>query len=234
MTVHGIHISEISSKIEHINKGILDCIEKYLQGKPFLANKIFNECLDNINIGKIQFERIINPKRIFYRARKKEEQHFNKGDLFHIPFEKRVFVSTNRYSIPGSPALYLAENSYTCWEEFERPDFKNLYFSCFENSHRINIIEILRIEDFIKEIENRSSFKGFYMLKYLLYFPISIACTLKVYNKKGNFKPEYIIPQMLLEYVIQNEIIDGIKFPSTKINHENLKNIQAYNYVFPS
>ena len=38
---------------------------------------------------------------------------------------------------------------------------------------------------------------------------------------------------MLLEYVVRNEKIDGIMFPSTKINYDNLENLKAYNYIFP-
>lgn len=236
ITFNQIHISEISTKIEVLNDGLLKSIDKYLEGKPFEANKIFNTTLSEISYTKVKFERTLPENKLFYRARVKSNKHYSKEDLFHIPFQKRTLVSTNRYSIPGIPALYLGENSYTCWEEFDRDNFKDLYFSVYESTEKMNIIEILRIEDFLNDIEKVTPdypFKTMLILQFLVYFPISIACTLKVYNRKGNFKPEYIIPQMLLEYIIQDEEIDGIKFPSTKINYDNLKNIQAYNYVFP-
>lgn len=35
--------------------------------------------------------------------------------------------------------------------------------------------------------------------KYLLFFPIIIACSFKVNNENDSFKPEYIIPQLIME-----------------------------------
>lgn len=236
ITFNQIKISEISPKIEKLNKGIIKTVDKYLEGKPYEANTIFNDSLNQINFDKISLEVQTKKSSLFFRARLKSVTAYSKKDLFHIPFEARTKVSTTRYSIPGTPALYLGTNSYTCWEEFNRPNFKDLCFSVFENVEPLTTIQILRTEDLfelINEIDSNTSFTTFFILQFFLYFPISIACSIKVYDPKGNFKPEYIIPQMLLEYVARNERIDGIKFPSTKINYKNLKKVEAYNYVFP-
>ena len=235
ITFHGISLSDVPEKINYLNKKILQVFDEYFNGKTFFANKILNETLDNINYKKLQFERT-SKERIFYRGRPKSDKQYTKSELFHIPFQYRSRVSTNRYSIPGIPALYLGENSYTCWEEFDRKSFKEIYFSVFESVDKTNIIEMLRIEDLLTDIKNgniETNFIPYIILQYFVSFPISIACSIKVYNKEGNFKPEYIIPQMLLEYITQDEEIHGLKFPSTKINYSKLKNIQAYNYVFP-
>ena len=64
-------------------------------------------------------------------------------------------------------------------------------------------------------------------------FPIILACTIKVKNELADFKPEYIIPQLLLELVSRNESVDGIKFISTKVDYKKIDNVPAYNYVFP-
>ena len=47
-----------------------------------------------------------------YRLRTDHLDTYNDGELFHVPFEKREFVSTQRFSIPGYPALYLSELLY--------------------------------------------------------------------------------------------------------------------------
>ncbi|WBX72862.1 hypothetical protein PG913_08080 [Tenacibaculum pacificus] len=235
MNFYGVNSSEIPEKIIFLNKQLLKTFDNFSNGKTFLANKTFNETLDEIKYSKLQNERT-STKRIFYRARPKSDKQYTKSELFHIPFEKRYLVSTNRYSIPGIPALYLGENSYTCWEEFDRKEIEEIFFSVYENIDNLNIIEILRIEDLLKDIENGDipvPFIPYSILQYFTCFPLSIACSIKVHNKNGNFKPEYIIPQMLLEYTTQDDEIDGIKFPSTKVNYSKLKYIQAYNYVFP-
>lgn len=225
----------VLNRIKGLNNVILKTLDSYYSGKPFQANKIFNKGVENAFLKDIQYETEIIKGTKFYRARPDKEKIFKIKDLFHIDFKLRTLVSTNRYSIPGFPALYLGDSSYVCWEEFDKPKFKNLWFSRFQNRKNLKVIEILLLNDFLKKIEEdfSESFKSAHILRYLVSFPLTLASTIKVKNSKHNFKPEYIIPQMLLEYVISNKEIDGIKFPSTKVNYDSLTNVNAYNYVFP-
>ncbi|MDB5117020.1 MAG: hypothetical protein JWQ79_2512 [Mucilaginibacter sp.] len=72
-----------------------------------------------------------------------------------------------------------------------------------------------------------------HVLRFLLLYPLYVACTVKVLDD-GAFKAEYIIPQLLLQYVTGDELIKGIKFPSTKINKSNrFPDLVSHNYVFP-
>ncbi|WP_293880615.1 MULTISPECIES: hypothetical protein [unclassified Sphingobacterium] len=50
----------------------------------------------------------------------------SKEDLFHIPFDKRSLVSTQRFSISGLPSLYLANSIYVAWEEMKRPSMNEV------------------------------------------------------------------------------------------------------------
>lgn len=225
----------ILKEIKNFNYVIIDTIDKYYNGKPNEANKIFSDGIKKSILEFIQIESEIPTGKIFYRARIGNEKQYSKKDLFHIEFENRHLVSTNRYSIPGIPALYLGDSTYVCWEEFNRPRFRELWFSRLENTKPLRIIEILLVKDALKKINDeniQSKVKLIHLLKYLIYFPLTLSCTIKV-KKNGSFKPEYIISQMLLEYVLQNKEIDGIKFPSTKINYEHISNIDCYNYIFP-
>lgn len=224
----------ILNKIKILNTIIFDTLESYYAGKPFKANKIFSQGLEDAFLSDIQYETEVPSLTNFYRAREDNGKIFECTDLFHIDFKLRTQVSTKRYSIPGFPSLYLGDSSYVCWEEFGKPKFRSLWFSRFQNKQNIKIIEILLVEDFLKKVEEIDQyFKFTYILRYLISFPLTLASTIKVKNINDNFKPEYIIPQMLLEYVIGNDEIDGIKFPSTKVKYDSLKEINAYNYVFP-
>jgi len=225
----------ILNKIKKLNQIILNTLNCYYNGKPYEANQIFTKGIEEVYLKDIQYETEILEGKNFYRARLDKEKYFQRKDLFHIDFKLRNLVSTNRYSIPGFPALYLGDTSYVCWEEFERPKFRDLWFSRFQNIDKIKIIEILLVEDFIKKIDKEidKDFKFTHILRYFVSFPLTLACTIKVHNIEASFKPEYIIPQMLLEYVINNDKIDGIKFPSTKVNYQSLTEVESYNYVFP-
>jgi hypothetical protein len=42
-------------------------------------------------------------------------------ELFHLPFELRHLAPAVRYSVGGTPCLYLANSIYTCWTECRLP-----------------------------------------------------------------------------------------------------------------
>lgn len=227
--------NNISSKIKNLSTIISETIELYYKGQIYKASKHFSEYLKlNLEKNKI-FKSEVNEGDIFYRARLSGKKQFNVSDLFHIKFEERHKIKTQRYSIPGFPALYLGNSTYTCWEEFERTNLRDLWFSKFETQKKMYVILIERIEGLL-EILNEDSDKDRnykFLTDYLAFFPLILSSTIKVKNPSGNFKPEYIIPQMLLEYISNDETISGIQFPSTKIDYNSLVNIEANNFVFP-
>ncbi|MBD5023261.1 hypothetical protein GUF51_00710, partial [Xanthomonas citri pv. citri] len=62
------------------------------------------------------------------------------------------------------------------------------------------------------------------------------ACLIRVKKQKDIFKPEYIIPQFLLEWVKQTESSEywGICYLSSKINRQTIENYKLYkNYAIP-
>jgi hypothetical protein len=48
---------------------------------------------------------------LLYRVRRDSSDSLTREDLFHIPFEERYKVTTQRYSIPGVPCLYLGNGA---------------------------------------------------------------------------------------------------------------------------
>lgn len=214
-------------------------IEYYFQGRVSDASSYFFKALDLILLENQDKDSklftTINQGRTFYRARKNEGNAFLREELFHIKFDLRHTVSTNRYSIPGFPALYLGGSTYVCWEEFNQHRFRDLFFVRVKNEVDLNVFSIQRLEDFIEEntalTDELTQHKN--LIRYLITFPLTLACTVKVKEVNGSFKPEYIIPQLLSEYVSRKSNIDGIKFLSTKVDYSKIKKIDAYNYVFP-
>src|SRR4029077_9978040 len=52
------------------------------------------------------------------------------------------------------------------------------------------------------------------VLPKILFWPLTATCAVRVLNKDEYFKPEYIIPQLLLQYVKEDtkKQIDGIRY----------------------
>jgi len=51
-------------------------------------------------------------------------------------------------------------------------------------------------------------------------WPLVLACSVKVKNIEDDFKPEYIIPQLLLQWVRERDDIDGISYQTTHIDFQ--------------
>lgn len=175
-----------------------------------------------------------------FRARSKFHKNIDLHGMLHVPFESRYKIKTQRFSITGLPCLYLSNSIYTCWEELDRPPFSQMAVSRFQ-THRKNFKyadlsiskwfllrsfnsepvtskkstkeEIAELEEILKEAGN------FALEKFIQLYPLYLVCYTKVYNPDADFKPEYIFPQLLMQWVANSDDIDGVIYESTKASH---------------
>ena len=222
------------NRIRLISAKLSESIDLYYKGFVKDSYLAFEDAMSASYFDSIKPITEIKIGTDFYRARIDDSTFFKAKDLFHVGFEKRHLVKTTRYSIPGLPALYTGDSSYVCWEEFERHPIEKLWYTRLENQKNLNIISIQRIEDLFRDIDSLiDSIQIMHLLRYFVLFPLILTCSVKVKYKFGSFKPEYIIPQFLMQYISTKEDIDGLKYMSTKVDYKNLGNVPAYNYVFP-
>lgn len=210
---------------------ILESNKLYYEGKTSQAYSKISSCLNLLeennllDIGKINGD--------FYRIRLAQNAGLNRTDLFHIPFQIREKVATQRYSIPGLPCLYMADSIFTAWEEMGRPDFNSIHVSRF-NFDSIEF-KLLFLNTTTFEMRKRciNGDKIIYenqLAKFLSYWPLLAACSFNVFKREEVFKPEYLIPQMVLQWIIENNNIDGIQFKSNRIKTSN-QNIGSFNNI---
>jgi hypothetical protein len=233
--------------INELCEGIIRSVNSYYKGYVKDAYKYLEDGLvrginynrEDLSIFKETSKTYLSGELKLYRIRLRKKNSYNeflREEMFHIPFEKRGNVLTQRFSIPGHPSLYLGGSIYVCWEELEQPQVNLIYGSRFENSKPLNIIELIRTEDLLsitEGMDDRSFSRE--ILRFMLTFPLNIACSIKTKNRDDVFKPEYIIPQLFLQFIMEHkEQIDGIKYYSTRINYNRIENVGPYNYVFPT
>ena len=226
--------------IEDECQSILSALKKYLEGFPAKSYEELEECLNRLNSKKcleIQQSDFNTGRSELYRIRTGTNANFKKQDLFHIPFQLREKVATQRYSIPGLPCLYLADSIFVCWEELGRPDFNTLNVARFDLSK--SKFKLLYLNISTKEMRRRcfhGSKDGILvnqLVKYLCYWPLLAACSIIVDKPTEAFKPEYIIPQLVLQWIISVEGLDGIQYKSNRINF-SVHNIGTFtNIVIP-
>ena len=206
---------ELINELKSLVNGLNDSVLAFYKGQHTTAMQKLTNQLKKADMEK----QVIEQNHSFYRMRIFEERkrEIKNGELFHIPPSQRGVVKTQRYSMSGYPCLYLGESIYSCWEEMERPNTDMCMFSRLKNLEAINVIDM--------RIPTQEAWDGD-MKRVLKVFPWVIACMVVVDDSKKVFKAEYIIPQLLTEWVIaerrrgQDVFIHGIRYTSAYKNND--------------
>ncbi len=226
-------IFKARSKI--IIDGIIAVIDAYYEGNINKAYNILSAFMKKSNLGNyLDKNSTLDTKTNLYRIRAVEGNYpLSKTELFHIPFQLRGCVATQRYSIPGLPSLYLSNSIFVAWEELRRPGFNKI------QAMRLSNVRPLVLLDLTNDIYSRNIHLignedyGWELLYKVMIWPLIAACSIKVKNVNDTFKPEYIIPQLLLQWVNKNNV-DGIKYSSTHVDlNKSYHEGTFYNIVLP-
>lgn len=220
--------NNISKKVSKEIKKLKDIVRNSYKGLPSTAGQQMKFLLKEIEKEIVWTK--ISSQTPLYRMRIIQDKRSNidSKEMFHIPINKRREVRTQRYSTPGYPCLYLGLSLYGCWEELGRPVMSECWVSRLENECDIELLD-LRIPSentFVKEFE-----------RYLVLAPLIIACMIPVpiecTHKEYVFKPEYIVPQLIVEWIIKKKK-DGVIYTSThKSNDFDYTNDKNENVAIP-
>lgn len=187
-----------------------------------------------------------------YRMRGvRESVYYTRKDIFHVPVSARSMIATCRYSIAGYPSLYLSTSLNLCAEEIGG-NSKQHIVSRFEiisplKELNIKILELgIKPQDFnAEENEQDYNYQRIRYIRnldlsvldfrkiYLKWYPLIAACSFIRVNKSAPFASEYIIPQLLMQWVrIQNdeEKLMGIRYFSCSSAKASE---MGFDYVFP-
>lgn len=198
----------------------------------------------------------------------KDIKPYERCRVFHTPYNMRSKVSTSRYSIAGYPSLYLGTSLELCCEEIHMNPHTDFALASKFKMERIieycdtniRVIELgIKPQDFIEEEREkyfaednyRRRFKGRHVSEhllndpkvrsaYLIWYPLIAACSFIRVNKSDPFSAEYIIPQLLMQWVRSemsakttnkcDELV-GIRYFSCASDRASEL---GFNYVFPT
>ena len=207
-------------------KRIIDSINLYHQGK---AGDAYSKLFDSKeNILEPNLCDYLDKNTYLFRMRISKETLDKNIDMFHIPFDKRSNVESQRYSIAGVPCIYLGSSNFLCWYELNKPNFNNLYSSSFKTKRKLKFLDVSQDLSFIK----KSSLTIDKITTSLKFYPIIIACNFRTRTSNAKFNDEYIIPNLLLQKVLLDNSINGIKFMSVKYCNNQYRE-KLLNYVLP-
>lgn len=234
--------SFLKEHIETIKKtrNIIDeVIKYYLSGSNAQAYSTFYDHMESMRSYLENLAYIDKPGKNLYRVRISDKEITDKKEIFHIPYDKRHLVSTQRYSIAGVPSIYLGNSIYVCWQELSKPDLNKMYISQFVTERELNILDfaitfetldkIPVIHDQIPDPYSDAKIKAFFVL-----YPLILACSFKKQHENATFNIEYIIPNMILQWLSSEKThFDGIRYFSTKMKHARYDSI-GINIVMPT
>lgn len=196
----------------------------------------------------------INKTQSLYRIRiSAPGTIFTPHNLFHVPFELRHTISTQRFSIPGYPCLYAGASLFGCWKEMDCPSFDYTYSIRLKADYdNIRIFDVgitpKKIAEYLEYQENQKldwnsplpSIKELFrdVTARMFVWPLQATSMIKVLHKDGSFIPEYIVPQLLLQYIKEvglsaKDRIHGIRYFSIPFGQKYDNTDLGCNYVFP-
>lgn len=221
------------SKIELLKNQIVKIIEAYLSGKSEDSYNQFSAIISKYrsDIEALSYKYPTNST--FYRMRKSKNTLKNRKDMFHISFGERHLVSSQRYSIAGVPNLYLGNTSYVCWLELDKPNLDDVYISSFNNQEELNILDFAITFELVSV--NHKNMDCNKLIAFFTFFPLIYACSFKKQHSDAKFNIEYIIPNMLLQWLSHDEHKEhfhGIRYFSTKMAHKTFDS-KGVNIVLP-
>lgn len=151
----------------------------------------------------------------FFRARLNAENLDIKG-MFHIPFNARGLIATQRFSMPGVPCLYLATTTYGAWIEMSRPEAEVFHVSSLKIPDDLRVLNLCISQMFINgaaSFANREEIKE--LEKYIEIYPLILATSFRVIEMNRKFKSEYIIAQLVMQSS-RKLGIDGVAYLSKR------------------
>ncbi len=204
---------------------ILDSISDYFSGQPGLAFEKMEKAFTVDDCHLLKLLPVLEiPSMHFYRVRKnKNNKAFKeRKELFHTPFNLRNKCASYRFSIAGYPSLYVAGSLDTSLKESEIND-NDYTCICYQTSGKK-----LKCADLTLPARPLNFWEKYSLV---VFYPLIVACSLKVKDEKAPFKPEYIIPQLLFQVLKLHSQHDGICYVSTKYNPISFTNQKQKNFA---
>jgi len=216
--------------IERLTRFINESIEAYYCGSQIESYKILEKGLNGIKnylISEIRPQ--YDTSEAFYRIRQGNTNTYSKEQMFHVPFDLREYSNQGRYSLAGNPCLYIADSVYTCWLELNKPSIEQCQISKIElpkNNYKFidfswyprRFIKYVAANIATSQSTSDIAYYHKRLESFLVTWPLQFTSSIRTKYSDAPFKPEYIIPQFIMQWIKDHNEVDGIKYFSSKLS----------------
>ena len=129
---HGLDRDSIVDNIQNSNKTINDALIQYSTAHIVDCITTISDYINNnekMLILRVNKDSQEDKKWYRMRNQEKYKRLFPANEMFHIPFQLRGKVNTQRYSLPGYPCLYISRSIWATWEEMHEPQLSQFCVS---------------------------------------------------------------------------------------------------------
>ena len=199
--------------VKRLTTKLRETVEKYLNGEVESAFTLFKKAMKLLEENPMILPIKTIEERTFYRMRA-EDGITDEKEFYHVPFDKSYLSRNERFSIDGYPCLYLGYSKRVC--EIEVTSGTLAKFTLKEPIKRILDLTLGQGEG-KKDISEIQLVKVFPLIASCYIVPFYSTLQKKECRPdKSFFHEEYIIPQLLTQYLKEEGIANGIIYYSVK------------------
>ena len=194
----------LMNEVENACDRIVECLDLYSRANLGACIEKMREIISHDSFCSYR----VKEGSLWYRSRMVEgkKRVLKAEEMFHVPFELVRKIGNNRFSISGYPCLYLSNTIWACWEELKEPAMEDFCTSLVKPTKDIELLDLR-----FPNVQYHQSVES------VLYsLPLIIACSVEVEYPDDPYKPEYVIPQIVMLALVNHEKYQGCSFTSTK------------------
>lgn len=247
---------ELYAAVKTVCRNICAAVDFSFRGYPEKAYKSFEGVMEILSKDPLLIDaEKINEEGLYRVVDVENAAVPNRQRVFHVPFSMRSRMSTQRYSIPGFPSLYLGtsvelccmelskdpQRDYVCVSRYELQTDKRVsdrnktdQSPVFDNDRFIIFDVSIKPDQAIEELcQDDSKNIAEFIEKYIKWYPLILACSHIRAVRDAPYSAEYIIPQLFIQWVRSEDedAVVGIKYFSCASVYASTL---GYNYVFPT
>jgi len=242
------HFNDYTDDLLLIKEYLVNSFDYMMAGKVRKAHneieELYKQYESKLLIHNMKFGSSINiykdVNKFLYKGRRGGwNESYSRKDIFHIPFDRRDLIKTQRFSIPGIPSIYLSHSIMGVWEELNRPSFDELFISRFVLDDETKILDlglnVLDFKPFVSSLSDPNN-KQYGIIKkvfdrFILTNLLKIVSSINVNDENRVFKSEYVLPQILLLVGVEDSCFEGVRYPSVKVQSDSYLFV---NYALPA
>lgn len=246
--VESSHIpADIKASIRRFCGGIVDSIDLYANSDVVGAYLNFYAMMNQLK-DKLPYTYVEDTNyNSYYRVLEdREGNQYDPVNMLHVPYKKRNLASPARYSIAGVICTYMSTAESVAWYEANLPQkFHLAEFAvnetCFQKYKLLCLdLDPIRITHSLQnQINNFGRDGGSIdaltdrLALYFHVYPLVMACSITRKYTESSFTEEYLIPQMLMAWIRQDDNFLGVRY-STSSKYPDAKRYNAFNIAIPA